>query len=90
MKFENACEKALQYLNNEWGDTGFSSILDLGGKWLFNGINKEKSVVYGKQGVTVNKETGKIELFILPNENNFNLLDLAVDVDIPEKYIVSC
>ena len=46
MKFEAACEKAMRYFENEYGDTGLISIMDLGDKWLFDGANEDSSVVY--------------------------------------------
>ena len=46
----------------------------------------DTSVVYGKQCITIDKDTGERELFYLPNDKNFELLDNAVDIVIPEEY----
>ena len=89
MKFELACKKAMEYFKKEYGDTGLCSIKDLGDKCLFDGSDDEQSIVYGKQGITVDKKTGKLEIFYLPDEVNFKLLDNATDVDIPEEYKIS-
>lgn len=89
MKFEEACKKAMEYFKKEYGDTGLCSIRDLGSKWLFDGSDNEQRVVYGKQGITVDKKTGELELFYLPDETNFELLDDAVDVNIPEEYKIT-
>lgn len=88
MKFGLACAKAMDYFKKEYGDVGFVSIKDIGGKWLFNGANAERSVVYGRPGVTVDKDTGELDFFFLPDENNFALLDKATDIEIPEEYRV--
>lgn len=88
MKFETACKTAMEYFKKEYGDVGFSSIRDLGDKWLFDGANAERSVVYGKHGITIKKSSGKQELFYLPNEKNFQLLDKSTEMEIPENYRV--
>lgn len=89
MKFEIACKKAMEYFKKEYGDTGLCSIKDLGDKWLFDGSDKEQSIVYGKPGITIDKKTGEMELFHLPNEKNFELLDAALDISIPEEYKIT-
>ena len=88
MKFELACAKAMEYFKREYGDVGFASIKDIGEKWLFDGSNAERSVAYGKPGVVITKNTGELDFFYLPDENNFALLDKATDIKIPEKYRV--
>ena len=88
MRFEEACGKAMAYFRKEHNDIGLSSIMDLGDRWLFSGVNAEPGVVYGKQKITINKKTGDIELFYLTNEKNFKLLDNAVDIAIAEEYVV--
>ncbi len=89
MKFKSACNKAMEYFKKEYGDTGLCSIKDLGDKWLFDGSDDEQSIVYGKQGITIDKKTGEMELFQLPNEKNFELLDDAADISIPEEYKIT-
>ena len=89
MKFKSACNKAMEYFKKEYGDTGLCSIKDLGDKWLFDGSDDEQSIVYGKQGITIDKKTGEMELFQLPNEKNFELLGDAVDISIPEEYKIT-
>lgn len=86
MKFETACKKAMNYFSKEYGDAGLASIKDLGDKWLFDGANEDSSVVYGKQCITIDKDTGEREIFCLPNEKNFKLLENAVDIVVPEEY----
>lgn len=89
MKFRLACEKAMEYFKENYGDSGFCSIQDLGECWLFEGKNKNGLVIYGKPGITINKESGKQELFCLPDEKNFELLDEAVEIVVPEEYRVT-
>lgn len=89
MMFAEACEKAMQYFRDKWNDIGLCSIQDLGDKWLFNGENSENKVVYGKQGITIDKKTGNISLFVLPDVNNFKILEGAKNIEIPGKYVVN-
>ena len=53
MKFEEACEAAMEYFKTGYGDTGLCSIKDLGDRWLFNGANGEEEAIYGKQGLSL-------------------------------------
>ncbi|WP_419036626.1 hypothetical protein [Enterocloster bolteae] len=85
MKFEEACEAAMEYFKTGYGDTGLCSIKDLGDRWLFNGANGEEAI-YGKQGIAIVKDSGKQELFYLPDISNFKLLDSAVNIEIPVEY----
>ena len=89
MLFETACKKAMQKLEKDWGDVGICLIRDIGDKWLFNGANEEGKTIYGKPGITIEKSTGAIGLFLLPNDENFKLLEKAVDVEIPNEYRVN-
>ena len=86
MKFGMACKKAMEYLKKEYGDIGFSSIKDIGDKWLFEGRDAENTVFYGKPGITIDKETGEQGFFLLPDIENFKLLDKAANIEIPKEY----
>lgn len=89
MKFEEACEKALDYFRKEYNDSGLRSARDLKESWLFEGANEDGVVVYGKQDVTIDKKSGELDLFYLPNEENFKRLDEAVKIELPEKYRIN-
>lgn len=89
MKFETACNKAMEYLKKEYNDVGLSSIRDLGDKWLFDGADAEQSTVYGKPGIVIDKNSGDQELFYLPNESNFKLLKQSISIEVPKNYKVN-
>lgn len=86
MRFEMACKKAMEYFKKEYGDIGFCSIKDLGEKWLFDGTDAGKTVVYGKPGITIDKKNGEQNFFFLPDIENFKLLDKAINIEIPIEY----
>lgn len=88
MKFETACKKAMDFLKKEYGDDGFSSIMDLGDRWLFDGTDAKRTIFYGKPGVTIDKKSGTLGFFLLPDEKNFELLNEAIEVEIPKNYII--
>ena len=88
MKFESACEKAMEYFRKNYGDSGFYSIRDLGECWMLDGKNKDGHVVYGKPSITINKKSEELKLFYLPDERNFKLLDESIEIVVPEKYRV--
>lgn len=83
--YEVGCEIAYNYYK-ENGKEGLCEANDLGKKWLFAGGDPEE-VEVGGYSITVDKETGKIEPFILPDMKNFELLDKAIPLDIPSEYV---
>lgn len=86
MEFVIACKTALKHFRREYGDTGFYSIKDIGDRWVFFGGDKKGRVFYGKMGITIEKNGDKIDYFYLPDKHNFELLDHAKDVEVPEKF----
>ena len=84
MKYDEACKKAFDYYKKH-GKKGINEVNDLGESWLFAGGDPE-AIDDGGYSITVDKTTGKIEPFILPDKDNFKLLDKAVQMDIPDKY----
>ena len=76
----------MNYFEKEYGDTGLCLIMDIGDRWLFDGASAQSETIYGKQGITIDKNTGEIDLFYLPNDKNFELLEDAVDIVILEEY----
>ena len=88
MELKEACVKALRILKKEYNDEGFSAILDAGDRWIFSGCNKKHEVLYGKPEITVYKDTGKTEYFLVFDGDNLAILERAVKVEIPKEYIV--
>lgn len=86
MKFENACETAMEYFKKEYGDVGLLPVFDTGDSWVFSGRNAKNEALYGKQSIMVNKTTGKQTVFYLPDEENFKLLDKATEIQVPKEY----
>ena len=84
MNFDEACKMAYEYYKNGWKIEGLSEVKDLGEKWLFYPNTNEP--VFGSSYITINKNNGKLEQFILPDEENFKLLKEAINIDIPENY----
>ena len=50
---------------------------------FLGGGNKKGRVFYGKMGITIEKNGDN---FYLPDKYNFELLDHAKDVEVPEKF----
>ena len=72
MKFKSACEKAMNYFQKEYGDIGFYSIKDLGDRWLFDGASAQSETIYDKQGITIDKNTGKLDFGYNFSYSNFS------------------
>lgn len=86
MTFELACKKAMEYFKKMYGDIGLSSIKDLGEKWLFDGEDVQHCAVYGKEGLTIDKNTGEIKPFIMMEDDNLQLYKKSADIDVPKEY----
>ena len=84
IKYEEGCKIAFEYYKKK-GKEGLCEVNDLGNRWLFAGGDLEE-VEVGGYSITVDKETGKIEPFILPDMKNFELLDKAVPLEIPSEF----
>ena len=80
-----ACEIAVDYFKKEQGKTGVCEILDAGNVWIIFGGN-EGEVEIGAVDITVNKDDGTIALFILPSSENFELMNNAVEIDVPQEF----
>lgn len=86
MEFISACRVALKHFKREYGDTGLYSIKDIGDRWLFSGGDKNGTIFYGKMSITVEKNGDKVDYFNLPDKHNFELLNHAKDVKVPEEF----
>ena len=78
LTLEEALKIANKYLE-DIEDTQVKSALDAKSHWIFYG---EPTI--GGAGVKINKETALVEDFILPDEENFALLDKAIKVELPK------
>ena len=83
--FEDAVKAANEYLLDAEG-LPVTKALDAQTHWVFFAVPKEGYAV-GNAGVKVDKQSGKLEDFILPDDENFELLDRAKDIDIPPEFV---
>lgn len=86
MKFLKACESAMKYFKQQYGDIGLASVMDIGKNWLFSGKNENQNILYGKESVIVNKTTGELQPFFLSEYPNYKVLKNAVKIEVPEQY----
>ena len=86
MEFMLACQTALKYFDKVDNDTGLYSIRDVGDRWVFSGSAKEPTVIYGKQSIAIKKDGEEILPFHLPDEHNFELLNHAKKIEVPEEF----
>lgn len=86
MKFEEACKIAFEYFKKGYGDIGLFPALDIGDRWVFNGDNIKHETNYSRQLISVSKSTGECDLFYLPDDENFKLLEEATEIQVPKEY----
>ncbi len=86
MEFKTACKVAFDYFKKEYEDDGLNLIEDVGDRWAFFGGTKEHTVIYGKQAIAIKKDGEEILPFHLFDEHNFELLDHAKDIEVPEEF----
>lgn len=80
MTFAEAKTKALAFYE-EMGITGLASALDAEDSWIFYG-GKKGETIYGMPGARVFKESGEVVEFILPDKDNFDVLDRAAEIEL--------
>jgi len=80
MLFKDACQKAVAYFS-QFGESRIACALDAKTHWIFY-AGDPKVTEIGSEGIKIEKATGKIEDFYLPDEENFTLLDCSVKMDI--------
>lgn len=85
-----ACEIALQYFKNSYGDIWtISGILELEDKWIFSQCNSKSpnTVYYGNQPVAIDKKNFKTSFYIVTE--HIDELEKAVEIEIPDKYKIA-
>lgn len=80
MTFNQALEMAVQYYNN-LNCTSVTRALDAQTHWIFYGGRKDE-IEIGGTGIKINKKDGQIEDFILPDDENFELLGKSNKIDL--------
>ena len=75
MNFEEALALAEKYFREKNG-TKVARALDAQTHWIFYGGERDQ-VDYGGAGIKIDRQTGAIGDFILPDSSNFELLDRA-------------
>lgn len=78
--FHTAIELAKKYYV-EKGQQNLSRVYDAEKVWIVYAGEKNK-IKYGNTAIAIDKETGKISLFVLPNRANFEILKSATLMDV--------
>ncbi len=80
MNLYDAIELANNYFLNIYNENvNTRSILDAGSHWIFY-PGQNNVIEFGLEGIKIKKETGAIEDFVLPDDENFNLLAQSTKV----------
>ena len=85
LKFEDACKKAYNFFRENTQQIAIYSAMDAGEFWLFFG-DTDGYVDVGGQGIKLNKDSGEIEEFTLPNIENFQIMKNAVSLEVPNEF----
>ena len=80
-EFKVALKMANDYFSKEDG-LPVTQAMDAETHWIFYAVPEEGPAL-GNAGVKIEKATGKLEDFILPDDENFELLDRAKAIEIP-------
>lgn len=84
MEFMDALEKANNYFLNVYNQkVNKAVVLDAVTHWIFY-PGEEEIVEFGVEGVKIEKSSGKMDPFILPDDENFELLDRATKIKMEE------
>ena len=82
MDFREALEQANAFFQQK-GEGTVVCALDAVTHWIFYGGEPGVTQV-GSAGIKINRETGEVNEFILPDIDNFELLDQATPVELEE------
>lgn len=82
-ELEMATKMANEYLLEEEG-LPVTTAMDAETHWIFYAVPEEGPGI-GSAGVKIDKRTGKLEDFILPDDENFELLDRAKEIKLPNE-----
>lgn len=81
--YNEALEKAIEYFNTHSQNNKISKALENSEGWIFYNFIGFK---VGAAGIKVDKQSGNISTFILPNKENFELLKNSKEIEVPEEY----
>ena len=85
LSFEEACQKAYCFFIENTQQIAIYSAMDAGDFWIFFG-DTEGYIDVGGQGIKINKESGKIEEFTLPDLENFRIMKNAVALEVSSEF----
>ncbi|MBQ6160928.1 MAG: hypothetical protein IJK24_08270 [Oscillospiraceae bacterium] len=85
MELKDAIELANSYFLRENNETVNSKdILDAVTHWIFY-PGQDGDIEFGLEGVKIEKSSGKMEELILPDDENFRLLDQSTKIKLEEE-----
>ncbi len=79
MDIHAAKEIAISYFK-EHGELDISKIYDADTMWIIFG-RKNGAIRYGSRGISIDKKTKQIKPFVLPSDENFEILDSATLIE---------
>ncbi len=85
MQNNELIKRAYEFLKSK-NLVGIYKLSDIGNSIVAFG-GDPNSKMYGCRSVEVNKDTGEVKLFASWFPSNTELLDNALDIEIPEKYL---
>lgn len=87
ISFIKACQIANKTMKENGYADGFLSIKENESKWIFIGsVSKDGPAPFGSVPFSVEKQTGKCEVFILSNLKNIKEYSESDMTEIPEEY----
>lgn len=85
MELIDAIELANSYFSRENNATvNRKSILDAVTHWIFY-PGQDEIIEFGLEGIKIDKLSGKLEVFVLPDDENFRLLDQSTKIKLEEE-----
>lgn len=79
-----ACKLAKEYYEKNTDKKLLSKIYEHKEMWII--YSKTNEVEFGGYGISIDKETAEIKIFILPSRKNFEILAASRIVEVPKDY----
>lgn len=82
--YNEAVKKASEYFKGKFETDKISKAYENSKCWIFYPYGDR--VKYSGHGIKIDKITGEISIFILPNDEDFDLLDKTKEIEVPQEF----
>ena len=87
LNLTDACYLAREYFRKTVGENGIQTIHETPKEWVFCS-GKYGAREYGSLFIAISKQNGRIQLLKMPSDEAFQIMDVALSIEVPIDYRV--